>query len=215
MSSAHLLGVDFVNATDGWAVGYYYAALLGEQSVILATTNGGATWKEQSWGSGAWLYDVAFVDERHGWIAGNSMGGGGEGPILATSDGGVTWSKQTPGISSLYGIAFSDATHGWAVGKGGTILATTNGGGASLALAKLKPASGKRGAIVTVTGTGFGAKSGASSVKFGATKCAKYLSWSATQIKCTVPAKAKYGKVSVTVTTTAGKSNAMSFTVKH
>ena len=52
-------------------------------------------------------------------------------------------------------------------------------------------------------------------MKFGARICAKYVSWSATQIKCKVPAKAKYGAVQVTVTTAAGKSNALSFTVKR
>ena len=86
---------------------------------------------------------------------------------------------------------------------------------AAPSIAKLKPASGKRGATVTISGTGFGAKRGASFVKFGAMKCTKYISWSATKIKCRVPGKAKYGKVKVTVTTTAGKSNARSFRVKR
>ena len=82
-------------------------------------------------------------------------------------------------------------------------------------ITKLSPSTGKRGAVVTITGKGFGKKSGASSVKFGATKCTKYLSWSATKITCKVPAKAKFGKLQVTLTTTAGKSNARSFTVKR
>jgi len=82
------------------------------------------------------------------------------------------------------------------------------------AITKLLPASGKRGAFVTISGTDFGAARGTSSVKFGAKKCAQYVSWSATRIKCRVPAQAKYGAVNVTVTTTAGKSNAKRFTVK-
>ena len=82
-------------------------------------------------------------------------------------------------------------------------------------ITRLSPSTGKRGAVVTITGKGFGKKSGASSVKFGATKCTKYLSWSATKITCKVPAKAKFGKLQVTLTTTAGKSNARSFTVKR
>jgi len=49
------------------------------------------------------------------------------------------------------------------------------------------------------------------SVKFGSRKCTAYLSWSATRIKCKVPTKAKCGAV----TTTAGASNAMGFTVKR
>ena len=82
-------------------------------------------------------------------------------------------------------------------------------------ITKLTPASDKRGATVTITGTDFGAAPGTSSVKFGAKKCATYLSWSNTRIKCKVPAKARYGKVRVTVTTAAGASNARRFKVKR
>ena len=82
-------------------------------------------------------------------------------------------------------------------------------------ITQLKPASGKRGATVTISGTGFGAARGAGFVKFGAKECATYLSWSDTRIKCRVPVKAKFGKVKVTVTTAGGASNAVSFTVKR
>ena len=130
------------------------------------------------------------------------------------------WARST----SLAAVAFIDATHGWAVGNAGAIFATTDGGAtwvrqnqgsAAPQIAKLEPASGKRGATVTISGTDFGATQGAGAVKFGAVKCTTYVSWSDTQIKCKAPAKAKLGKVSVTVTTAAGTSNAMSFTVKR
>ena len=52
-------------------------------------------------------------------------------------------------------------------------------------------------------------------MKFGAKKCTKYVSWSAAKITCKVPAKAKFGKQTVKVTTTVGTSNAKSFTVKR
>jgi len=82
-------------------------------------------------------------------------------------------------------------------------------------IAKLTPTSGKRGVTVTITGKGFRAKRGTSYVKFGATKCSKFLSWSKTRIKCRVPAKAKFGLLKVRVTTTVGTSNAKSFRVKR
>jgi len=82
-------------------------------------------------------------------------------------------------------------------------------------ITKLKPGSASRGALVTISGTDFGAARGTSAVKFGSKACTKYVSWSATKIKCRVPMKAKYGVLKVTVTTTAGKSNTMSFTVKR
>jgi hypothetical protein len=52
-------------------------------------------------------------------------------------------------------------------------------------------------------------------VKFGAKSCTNYVSWSATQIKCKVPAAAKFGVVNVTVKTAAGTSSGKSFTVKR
>jgi photosystem II stability/assembly factor-like uncharacterized protein len=145
---------------------------------------------------------------------------GGSGTIRATTDGGATWSTQSSGGSAaLLGVTFGDATHGWAVGEGGTILATSTGGVSPVptapSIAVLKPASARRGALVTISGTDFGATQGTGAVKFGSRTCTKYVSWSDTQIKCRVPAKAKFGAVKVTVTTTAGKSNAMSFTVKR
>ena len=82
-------------------------------------------------------------------------------------------------------------------------------------IAGLKPTAGKRGALVTITGTGFGGTKGASAVRFGGARCTKYVSWSDGQVRCRVPVKAKYGIVKVTVTTTAGVSNARSFRVKR
>jgi len=82
-------------------------------------------------------------------------------------------------------------------------------------IARLSPASARRGVAVTITGTGFGAVRGTSSVRFGAKTVTRYVSWSATQIRCTVPAKARYGSVKVTVKTGAGTSNAKNFTVKR
>ena len=82
------------------------------------------------------------------------------------------------------------------------------------AISRLTPATGRRGATVLM-GTAFGAKRGTSCVKFGARKCTRYLSWSATRIKCKVPAKAAFGSQKVKVTTTAGVSKAKRFRVKR
>ena len=82
-------------------------------------------------------------------------------------------------------------------------------------ITKLSPTSGKRGATVTITGTGFGALQGTGVVKFGSKACTKYGSWSTTKIKCKVPAQALYGTVKVVFTNAAGKSNAKNFRVKR
>jgi hypothetical protein len=82
-------------------------------------------------------------------------------------------------------------------------------------ITKLTPVSGKRGALVTITGAHFGASQGISSVKFGSKAVTKYVSWSDTQIKCRVSAKASVGAAKVTVATSAGTSNTVLFRVKR
>ena len=79
----------------------------------------------------------------------------------------------------------------------------------------LSPTSARRGAIVVVTGTGFGLRRGASFVRFGKARCTKYISWSAGRIRCRVPATAALGARGVRVTLKVGTSKAMSFTVKR
>jgi len=110
----------------------------------------------------------------------------------------------------------------------GLIAVTTPGGAATSAasfsvtpspaaptVSGLKPTSAKRGKTVTLSGSGFGAARDTSAVRFGAKTCTRYLSWSDAQIRCKVPAKARYGSVQVTVTTAAGASDAVSFKVKR
>jgi photosystem II stability/assembly factor-like uncharacterized protein len=126
--NAPLSSVAFADATHGWAVG------MSDQdeastSVILATSDGGATWNVQDAGAvarRAVLGTVTFVDVARGWAVGRSMKKESDGSvtysplILATSDGGATWTAQdatSAGSSAGLGsVAFADATHGWAVG---------------------------------------------------------------------------------------------------
>ena len=80
---------------------------------------------------------------------------------------------------------------------------------------RLSPTSGKRGVLVTITGSRFGASRGTSAVRFGTKACTKYVSWSNTRIRCRVAARATFGTVKVTVRTKFGTSNAKSFRVKR
>ncbi|MFZ3326179.1 MAG: YCF48-related protein, partial [Methylocella sp.] len=110
-----LIGVHFADAQAGWAV--------GEEGTILATRDGGASWKAQQSGTGNRLYGVHFADAQTGWAVGEG------GTILATRDGGASWKAQQSGTGNfLTGVHFADAQTGWAVGDGGTILATRDGG---------------------------------------------------------------------------------------
>ncbi len=113
--SVGLTAVAFSDASHGWAV--------GSDGMILATTDGGASWRIPTKAANGTLRAVAFSGPTHGWAVGI------DGIIVATTDGGATWSAQNSGSSgSLSGVAFSDPTHGWAVGDTGTILATIDGG---------------------------------------------------------------------------------------
>ena len=80
-------------------------------------------------------------------------------------------------------------------------------------LTRLRPATLRRGARLTIAGEGFGARRG--KVKFGARTCTKYLSWSPTRITCKVPARAKLGRLRVKVVTAGGASNPMRLRVRR
>ena len=108
----NLTSISFVDSNVGWAV--------GENGVILSTTDGGENWEimrphilDIVPGSGTSctricnFYSVSFLDKNNGWAAGemhlqrlrpediipdpNSFG-----VILFTSDGGLTWECQYP-----------------------------------------------------------------------------------------------------------------------
>jgi len=217
----YFVDIAFGDASHGWAV--------TADGTILATTDGGSTWRKRRSLGDELLSGVACSDATRCWAVGADSGTGA-GVILATADGGATWSKQRSGShDDLLGVAFSDATHGWVVGDLydqaygsdiGVILATTDGGvswsrQSPGCVNKVKPAFGKRGALVTITGVGFGAAQAAGSVQFGSAASTAYVAWSDVQIQCRVPADAAFGAVYVTVTTALGTSNAMGFRVKR
>jgi photosystem II stability/assembly factor-like uncharacterized protein len=127
----NLFKIAFVTPQRGTAVGDFGA--------IVHTEDGGATWQEillpddfklpdSALDSGvlpndALLYGLSFVDDTHGWIAGEF------GTILATQDGGLTWKQQSTGIeTTLFGIDFADRNTGIAVGIDSVVLRTDDGG---------------------------------------------------------------------------------------
>jgi len=92
---------------------------VGENGIIIRTTDGGNTWASQISGTTNNLNAVSFTDAINGtavsWY----------GIILRTTDGGANWAMQDSGTGNfLYGVSFSDANNGTAVGEGGTILRT-------------------------------------------------------------------------------------------
>ncbi len=137
-AEAELRDVAFADATHGWAVGDLPGDGQRNASVIVATTDGGLTWKRQLTHyppqvqnvTSAALDAVACSDSRHAIAVGSDDVGC---ESFARTDGGVTWTglsraaRDSLGYLNLSDIALSGATRGWAVGDG-TVLETTDGG---------------------------------------------------------------------------------------
>ena len=110
--------VFFVDTLNGWIV--------GSNSMILNTTNGGKTWQQQPRQPLPFQIEfkkVRFITPKIGWIVGES------GTVLKTLDGGQEWTKLSTGTRvALLGVSFVDENHGWACGDGGFVMHTGNGG---------------------------------------------------------------------------------------
>jgi photosystem II stability/assembly factor-like uncharacterized protein len=120
-----LKGVAASDADHVWAVGNRWDGGLGKRiGVVIATSNGGATWNEQTPPQATdSLNDVDFISATHGWAVGYA------GTILVTKDGGDTWTTQDSGTNEdFWAVSFVDAYRGWAAGNSGTIVATSDGG---------------------------------------------------------------------------------------
>lgn len=120
-----LTGLEFVSATQGWAVG---------QDTILATSDGGAHWTAQL--SGALnLTAVDFISARDGWATGTTS-------LLATTDGGAHWAALPEPCQTIRSVHFISPSTGFAVAGGrnpggtgplmptlgGVVLTTGDGG---------------------------------------------------------------------------------------
>ena len=80
-------------------------------------------WLLMTSGTSTWLNDVWFIDQRNGWVAGDS------GLILHTVDGGESWIKQhSPTNSSLNSIFFANDQIAWIGGNEASLLKSDDGG---------------------------------------------------------------------------------------
>jgi photosystem II stability/assembly factor-like uncharacterized protein len=112
---SNLNNVYFANSNTGIAV--------GQQGVVLRTTNGGTNWTSIVSGTPNHLFGVFFVNSTTGFIVGDV------GLILKSTNGGVGWSALNSGVNvQLQSISFRDVNTGYVVGWYGTFLRTTNGG---------------------------------------------------------------------------------------
>jgi photosystem II stability/assembly factor-like uncharacterized protein len=130
-----LLAVAAVDAKYVCAAGYQR---LGgspdrDEGLVLASADGGATWKRQRLPAGLTPYRVAFGDSRHGWLLASRSDHSGGYRILSTSDGGAHWRVSCSPQVVLSGLAAVGSDACWAVGsdphgRSGVAVSTTDGG---------------------------------------------------------------------------------------
>jgi photosystem II stability/assembly factor-like uncharacterized protein len=116
--SEALTGVSFPNQADGWLAGG--TGLFMGSSVILHTSDGGASWAPQSSVLGSGLSGIDFADDQNGWAISMEPFGFGTGANTAiehTTTGGASWTAQyVPDNPGLMALSFIDAATGWVAG---------------------------------------------------------------------------------------------------
>jgi photosystem II stability/assembly factor-like uncharacterized protein len=117
-----LTSIYFTDVNTGYAVGgFSYSPGTGKNAII-KTTDGGATWSQQSNPDTTNVfYSVKFIDSNIGYIAGADLPNSA-GVLLKTTNGGVTWIKQAISTPRLSCISLVKSGMGFAVGYNGTIL---------------------------------------------------------------------------------------------
>ncbi len=123
-----LVDVHFWSANEGLAVGSVGTFPSGSQSVVMRTTNGGATWERRWLGprTREWGWKISFPTPDTGYV---SL----ERPlapmfVLRTVDRGVTWTELPFPPYNEQGIGFATTQVGWAGGHSNPTFGTTDGG---------------------------------------------------------------------------------------
>lgn len=136
----------FVDGDHGWLTATSPSNCFrsaGCSNQLLATADGGRTWRVVSASTTRQLSQVSFLDARTGFAVSRPDGDCGDvrgcGRLVVTHDGGATWRVVGPTSLGVKGFTFVDADHGWAVGSRCsaeakscplTLMATTDGGSA-------------------------------------------------------------------------------------
>jgi photosystem II stability/assembly factor-like uncharacterized protein len=129
--SAHtkmILDVKFFNENEGVVMGATDANSENSNALILATKDGGATWKKVFQSNRKWelTWKASFPSRKVGYVTiqnYNPDKTDSQRYVAKTTDGGETW-KEIPLVNEhpvrQFGVAFADEKLGW--------VGTTNGG---------------------------------------------------------------------------------------
>jgi photosystem II stability/assembly factor-like uncharacterized protein len=113
----------------GRGVGNTPAEQASSRTVVIMTSDGGATWSERYVGSttGHWAWKISFPTSLIGYVA--TQGGGADHVTIKTIDGGLTWSELPVVTTELgfSGAGFVSPTLGWIGGETGA-FETADGG---------------------------------------------------------------------------------------
>jgi photosystem II stability/assembly factor-like uncharacterized protein len=127
--------VSFADASNGWAEAQFDGCCGPEvngASIILHTTDGGATWTRQTAFGGweQWVGDIDAISPTLAWIVGNGSNHTSLGEFKHVTRDGATWTEVADSTNgtSLHDVQFVDANVGFAVGYAGSIIRTTDGG---------------------------------------------------------------------------------------
>jgi len=117
-----LKSIAFINSLKGFAV--------GDQGVILTTTNGGTSWTSVASPVQRDFNAITFISSDTGYIVGGTASGlFSRATILITVNGGSDWNVLTDQQRGIFNdISFADASVGYIVGDRATVLQTTDGG---------------------------------------------------------------------------------------
>lgn len=113
----------FADPQHGWAIGECSDYDHGTKCTILATRDGGRTWRSQHRSIGR-LRTLQFLDAQHGF----AIATGADSSIVATADGGRTWTRRDLARNlALNAVDFVTPQQGFALASG-VIFQTIDGG---------------------------------------------------------------------------------------
>ncbi len=122
---AWLHDIYFINENKGWAA--------GSDGTLLATADGGKTWKNTVDFTKDTFRQVYFSDENNGWLLCErniyARGANASSYLLKTSDGGLSWDTTNftgSGRERITRIFFNHNGLGLAIGEAGVIFVLQN-----------------------------------------------------------------------------------------